>query len=311
MYQFLQKRLLMPNIDEKLTALKDSLSRGVSSVLPSRGIPGKGGNNSVSSLTTWTQLEIYPNGAPRSKNTVVANWGDKGATWVLPLPQDLTDIHSLQYETIEFGAIAMATAALGQGNNTVGVLDAMGVGKSASGDALSKEFGGGIAGFAEGPVAEEVLGFFGLDQAINVVRSRRRNTTNPNMENMFKTSNLRTFQFSWALNPLSSEDANSIKNFINEMKKSIYPLNGTVGGAWNRLQFPAEFIFTFYSTGVGTGPKVIFRTVACACTDFTVAYTPNGAFHTHVDGNPTTVNISGTFQELYTIDQTIVEQLAQ
>lgn len=294
----------MPNIDEKIAALKDQLNPGIKSILPSRGIPSASGVT-PSSLTTWTELQIYDNGAKRSggARVVGSSAGGASATWVLPLPQDLTDMHSMQYETVEFGALAIASTKL---------LDMMSAGTGAISQELEKGYGPGASstlGNISRVAGEEVLGFFGLEQAINVLRARNRNTVNPNMENLFKTPNLRTFQFSWTLTPLSSTDSSSIKDFVGVMKTKMYPTNSPVLYGWNRLDYPAEFILNFYSSGLSSGKQKIFSTAACACTDLTIGYTPNGAFHTHTDGRPTTVTISGTFQELYTLDSKEIKDL--
>ena len=294
----------MPNIDEKIAALKDQLNPGIKSILPSRGIPSASGGT-PSSLTTWTELQIYDNGARRSgrARVVGSSAGGASATWVLPLPQDLTDMHSMQYETVEFGALAIAGSKL---------LDMMNAGTGAISQELETGYGPGASstlGNISRVAGEEVLGFFGLEQAINVLRARNRNTVNPNMENLFKTPNLRTFQFSWTLTPLSSTDSSSIKDFVGVMKTKMYPTNAPVLFGWNRLDYPAEFILNFYSSGLSSGKQKIFSTAACACTDLTIGYTPNGAFHTHTDGRPTTVTINGTFQELYTLDSKEIKDL--
>ena len=294
----------MPNIDEKIAALKDQLNPGIKSILPSRGIPSASGGT-PSSLTTWTELQIYDNGARKSgrARVVGSSAGGASATWVLPLPQDLTDMHSMQYETVEFGALAIAGSKL---------LDMMSAGTGAISQELETGYGPGASstlGNISRVAGEEVLGFFGLEQAINVLRARNRNTVNPNMENLFKTPNLRTFQFSWTLTPLSSTDSSSIKDFVGVMKTKMYPTNAPVLFGWNRLDYPAEFILNFYSSGLSSGKQKIFSTAACACTDLTIGYTPNGAFHTHTDGRPTTVTINGTFQELYTLDSREIKDL--
>lgn len=303
MYYFLQKRSLMPNIDQKIATLKEQLNPGIKSILPSRGIPSASGGT-PSSLTTWTELQIYDKGAQRKGGTrVVGSSGGASATWVLPLPQDLTDMHSMQYETIEFGALAIATGKL---------TDMMTAESGAIAQELEKGYGPGASstlGNISRVAGEEVLGYFGLEQAINVIRARTRNTVNPNMENLFKTPNLRTFQFSWTLTPLSSSDSGSIKDFVSIMKTKMYPTNSTVLYGWNRLDYPAEFVLNFYSSGLTSGKQKIFSTAACACTDLTIGYTPNGAFHTHTDGRPTTVTINGTFQELYTLDSNEIKDL--
>jgi hypothetical protein len=280
----------MPNIDTRLIALKESLNPGAQTVLPSSGVPGD-----RKSLTSWTEIRIFPEGAARGDGRVVDGSGSaSGKTWVLPLPQDLSEPHSLQYEPIEFGALARVTAS---------VLNKFGSTAEAQEKGITSDPIGAAEAFKQVGyvVGEEILGFFGLEQMINFARARGRNTTNPNMENMFKTANIRTFQFSWNLTPLSASDAKSIKEFLNTMRLEIYPKNQEVGLGFNRLKFPSEFEISFHSVGYNGGQNTILKTAPCVCTDFTVQHTPNGAYNTHIDGEPTSISINGTFQEMYAL----------
>jgi hypothetical protein len=280
----------MPNIDTRLIALKESLNPGAQTVLPSSGVPGD-----RKSLTSWTEIKIFPEGAAKGDGRVgVGKETPTGKTWILPLPQDLSEPHSLQYEPIEFGNLArMGAAVLNKFGSTAETQEkAITSDPAAAVNALKQ------VGYA---VGEEILGYFGLEQMINFARARGRNTTNPNMENMFKTANIRTFQFSWNLTPLSANDAKSIKEFLNKMRLEIYPENNAVGLGFNRLKFPSEFVISFHSVGYSGGQNTILKTAPCVCTDFTVQHTPNGAYNTHIDGEPTSISINGTFQEMYSL----------
>lgn len=296
----------MPNIDQIIAAKKESLNPKINAILPSEGIPGStGGRNST--LTSWTEIQIYPDGATKL-GRVVSGSGSASDTWVLPLPQDLSEPHSLQYEPIEFGAIARIGANI-MGNQQINTNDPKSV------EAAENRLGS--QGFLESAkqisiaIGEEVLGFAVTQQAVNYLRGTLRNTANPNMENLFKTANLRTFQFSWNLTPLSETDANAIKSFVSSIRNNIYPENIEIGRGWNRLKFPSEFVITFNSMGYAAGgtPNKIFQTAPCVCTDFVVQYTPNGAFNTHIDGLPTSVAINATFQEMYSLHRGDIEAL--
>jgi hypothetical protein len=296
----------MPNIDQTIAARKASLNPKVNAILPSEGIPGKTGSGS-SSLTAWTEIAFFPDGATKNGRVVSGN-GVSSSTWVLPLPMDLSEPNSLQYEPIEFGNIARIGAKL-LGNNKPN--------QNIDGDVEKAEtglLGMDLSGFAAQlgiSLGEELLGYFINQQAVNFLRGTLRNTANPNMENLFKTSNLRTFQFSWNLTPLQPSDASGIKTFIDEVKTNIYPLQvGALG--WTRLKFPSEFQITFYASTYGGGtPIKIFQTAPCVCTDFVTQYTPNGAFNTHIDGRPSSVAINATFQEMYSLHRGDIEELSR
>lgn len=289
-------------INDTLESLKAQLSGSINTVLPSKGIPSftsaeqRSAGQRPSSLTSWTELTFYPEGGPRPGRTI-GRGGQAGETWVLPLPQDLSDVNSFEYESVEFGGITMlidsAYNALTLGmdkGNTTGAEDNATFGREV-----------GETAFAAGTLALDAIG---AENARNGVRAKFRKTANPNLESLFKSSNLRTFQFSWSITPLSRQDSDSLKQFISNFKKAIYPDNNGLLATANAAQlmsFPNEFVVSFYSTGVDVGSKLIFTTAACACTDFTVQYTPNGAFNTHIDGRPTSISINATFQEMYAL----------
>lgn len=299
----------MPNIDQIIAAKKESLNPRINAILPSEGIPGNsGGGNST--LTAWTEIVIYPDGQTKTGRVIGGSGSSpQGGTWVLPLPQDLSEPHSLQYEPIEFGAIArMGASLLGNAGVDESKITDANSADSAEKNINSFDFSTAFANLGIA-IGEEVLGYFTNQQVINFLRGRLRNTANPNMENMFKTANLRTFQFSWNLTPLNQDDARSIKNFISVMKKNIYPQNQEIGLGWNRLKFPAEFELTFNATSQNGGSQKIFKTAPCVCTEFVIQYTPNGAFNTHIDGQPTTVLINATFQEMYALHRGDIESL--
>lgn len=284
-------------INDTLESLKAQLSGSINTVLPSRGIPSQGSaGQRPSSLTSWTELTFYPDGGPRPGRTI-GRGGSAGQTWVLPLPQDLSDVNSFEYESVEFGGVTMAidsaynalTLGMDKGNTT-GAEDNAG---------FAREVGETLYG--AGALALDAIG---AENARNAVRSKFRKTANPNLESLFKSSNLRTFQFSWSITPLSAQDSDSLKQFISNFKKAIYPDNNGLLATANAAQlmsFPNEFVVSFHSTGVSGSSNLIFTTAACACTDFTVQYTPNGAFNTHIDGRPTSISINATFQEMYAL----------
>ena len=100
--------------------------------------------------------------------------------------------------------------------------------------------------------------------------------------------------------------------FVSEFKKAIYPGSGSLaitGNAAQLLFFPYEFVVSFYAQGIQGGSKLIFSTASCACTDLTVQYTPNGGYNTHIDGYPTALSISATFQEMYILSRNDIEKL--
>ena len=283
-------------------------------LLPGQTIPARGSGGGSSSLTAWTVITVYPkgkSGAGRISNRQSA--GAKGDTWVLPIPSDLTDLNSMAYEPTSFStgqriATNFIDATLGDTQGDNDVFSALWAGtKKTAVDAYNAAAADPNA--ALGQLASEFL----PEGAANVFLAPAGVFSNPNMEALFKGANLRTFQFSWILTPLKKEDSDSIKTFVKSIKKSIYPTythGSGRGGVLSMQTFPAEFVVSFYSSDINGSAKRIFSTVACACTDFTVNYTQNGGFYAHDDGNPTSVNISMSFQEFYTLAQDDIDAIS-
>ena len=283
-------------------------------LLSGQTIPARGSGGGSSSLTAWTVITVYPkgkSGAGRISNQQSA--GARGDTWVLPIPSDLTDLNSMAYEPTSFStgqriATNLISKTLGAPGDADDVLGAIYAGvKQVGGEVIDAVKADPNA--ALGQLASELL----PEGGTNTFLAPAGVFSNPNMEALFKGANLRTFQFSWILTPLKKEDSDSIKDFVKSIKKSIYPTftKGSARGAVLSMQtFPAEFVVSFYSSDINGSAKRIFSTVACACTDFTVNYTQNGGFYAHDDGNPTSVNISMSFQEFYTLSQDDIDAIS-
>lgn len=267
-------------LDLKIQQAKSSLNSPVNAVLPSQGIPKSGsGDGSQGSLTGWSLIKIYPDGKKRSGRGIVSGGNESAAeTWVLPLPQDLAEPHSFAYESTDYN----------------GLQQFVGGGPVADSGAKEDIIAGlsSLGGFA--------LNTFGAE-GIEVVRGAySRSAANPATEALFKSSNLRTFSFSWNLIPLTAADASNIENFRKSMIKNIYPNAAGIGGA-NRLDYPAEFEISFHSRGLN-GEKIdLFSTFPSGCTEFTMNYGLQGMLGTHTDGKPTQTSINITVQEIYTL----------
>lgn len=266
----------MPSVSSSIANGIQGLNRSIQTVIPSQGIPSRGGNGS--GLSTWTKLVIHEGGKPRNGRGIAKGFGSgSGTTWILPLPADLNESNTLSWEQQEFGAIEQTLA-----------------GGPLAGGGAADNFKSAVASLGAG-----ALKSFDIEIVESVGGALTRTAANPATEILFKASNLRTFQFTWNLIPLTQSDAISIEKFKKEMLKNIYPDASGIGGA-SRLSYPSEFEVSFHAKGnQGGGEKVIFSTFVSACTEFTVNYGVQGMYGVHEDGSPTQVSISATFQEIY------------
>ena len=226
-------------ITSTIDDLKQKLAGSIQTVMPSIGIPSSGGNGG-SNLSAWTVITFYEKGGPRPGRTI-GTGGSSGEQWVLPLPADLSDLNSFEYQPIEYGS--MTKAIMGAVTNTAETVGLADSGNQTEGDSSEAGFGGTAVAVGTG-----TLDLMGADNLSNAIRQRNRITGNPNMEALFKSPNLRTFQFSWSVTPLTQEDSVSLKAFLTKIKESIYPEGSEVGASANAvelLNFPYEFIVSF------------------------------------------------------------------
>lgn len=278
-------------VTAQIAAATQALLGSLKTVVPSQGIPSQ--NSPSQNLSTWTVIEIYPNGKKRGRGiSGQALYGasmdsSAASTWVLPLPIDLAESNSFNWENTDFGIYQQSIAAF------------------TGGEAAPK---GGIWDIISGTVKGifgTTLDAIGAEGAEQLRGAMMRDAANPSTESLFKAPNLRTFQFSWNLVPLKKQDADNIFKFKQEMMKYIYPEKAGVLGVY-RLKYPAEFQVSFFARGT-SAQKKIFSTFPAACTEFTINYGMQGVYGVHEDGNPSQVTISATFQEIYMLIQQDME----
>jgi hypothetical protein len=196
----------------------------------------------------------------------------------LHIPNNLSVNYSMTWSEDDTSALAMAGAAVqqgweiakgigGNGNNT----DVSGVGAAILTNlALSK----------------------GPNQAGNSVATGL--AANPKKEQVFKGVNFRTFSFDYKFFPRNWNEAQNIRNIIQEFKYHMHPEfkdnNNFV------YIYPSEFDIFYYQDGEEN--LNLHRHTSCVLTDMAINYTPNGMFSTFPDGSPTQIDVTLSFREL-------------
>ena len=113
---------------------------------------------------------------------------------------------------------------------------------------------------------------------------------NPNVELLFNSPQLRSFNFTFNLSPRNPKEAQTVKQIIRTFKQASAP-RGTVKGYFLRtpLIYQIEYINNAYNLN---------RFKECAMTSFQTDYTPNGNYSTFSDGTMTQYKIQMSFTEL-------------
>lgn len=127
----------------------------------------------------------------------------------------------------------------------------------------------------------------GLQKAI-------RMAPNPRKEQLFKSVDFRTFQFTYEFYPRDEDEAEKVNQIIYHLKLHMHPEFRDTNEFL--YIYPSEFDIFYYH---GTQENLnINRHTSCVLTDLTVNYSPQGQFTTFANGMPTQITINMTFKEL-------------
>ena len=137
---------------------------------------------------------------------------------------------------------------------------------------------------------------------------------NSNTELLFAGVGLRSFQFSWTLSPRSPLEAHNVRMIIRAFKQWSAPrklkkissglMDNTQRSGTGKAGGPSYFLGTpniFRLRYVTAGNKNIMgvnKFKPCACTNVTVNYAPEGQWMAYEGGQPISVTLSLSFQEL-------------
>ena len=132
---------------------------------------------------------------------------------------------------------------------------------------------------------------------------------NPKKEQVFKGVDFRTFTFEYQFFPRDRDEADNVKNIIDQFKYHMHP---EFKGAGELLFiYPSEFDIVYYTNG--SENKNIHKHTSCVLTEMSVNYTPNGVFNTFFEsktggGMPTQINVNLTFRELQILNKDLVKE---
>ena len=242
----------------------------------------------------------------------------KGASIMLPIPQDVGHEVAQQWQGKQWSATGRAaTAALGAGQ------------LSDAGDMLKDVAGWGTAiQTSLTQMALNVLPGVGGNISFNDLSGSTRGIViNPNAELMYDSPEMREIGMVFKMVPRTPEESKIIRRICQAFRKHSMPMYGgaeskekfgevwgdwdkenknKAGGTWNGTQLDLgamnNFIrvpdlckFTFMHGNKVHPYLVQFK--PCAISKVEVTYTPDGTFSTYSDGAPTAVELRINFME--------------
>ena len=128
---------------------------------------------------------------------------------------------------------------------------------------------------------------------------------NSNMELLFNSPTLRSFQFSWKLSPRSLDEALMVNRIVRFFKQgmAVKKINATAGSNSLFLGTPNIFKLKFKTQG-RQEIEGVNKIKPCAIKTCSVNYTPEQIWSSYENGQPVSIQISLTVQELEPIYDT-------
>lgn len=145
-------------------------------------------------------------------------------------------------------------------------------------------------------------GSIGSSETAGLATSMFGHPINPGVQVLYRSTNLRAFQFTFMMAPSSLKESESMDRIIFNLRRFAAP-NASEGSFL--FDTPAEFEIHFYNKNEENFK--IPRIKRCVLTDINVNYTPQGEWSTFRNGYPVSCLLSLAFQEMEIITRNKIE----
>ena len=222
-------------------------------------------------------------------------------TIYLPIPRQIQDANSVQYDSGRIDPLeAVGAALIKQGI------------ENPSFDTISKTFnllvndGVDLVGMNTDAIASAIagraIGALGGNVTANALIARGSGAIlNPNLESLFQGVKLRQFPFSFEFFPRNGREAVEVRNIIKVLKRSMSARNNRKKGKGVFIKQPDIFQLQ-YMKGGGEHP-FLNKFLPMHLTDMKINYSQSGTYSTFHDGTPTHMTVSCSFQEVNPVYQ--------
>ena len=214
------------------------------------------------------------------------------------LPANVQDKTGVIYEGADMGVIGLAAATGGKFLTDMKNQDMVGAMKNLGGSAaslaasvavnLGAKFVGGASELLLDVDAEALKGF---------AHKAFGQATNPYMEVLFQSVDLRTFSYNFTFSPRNKEETEDVQKIIKMFRFHMLP--ELKGGNSRYMPLPSPFdIHYMYQWDVDTAEENRFysKIATCVLNNVEVDYTPGGV-KSFADGEPTQITMALSFQE--------------
>lgn len=257
----------------------------------------------------------------------------------LPMPTNISDANNVNWGEDRMGQLSAAMTSAVMGNKLaagagvagggmiaggpgafIGLLAALGLTDNDAMDSLKNNGLGGLGktiketfsgDSAKGMIlgtalSSRILAAGGFNVDANAILSRGAGVApQSNLELLFQSPALRTFDFAWKMTPRSEREARITKNIVRFFKQGMAARKqeGLAGGPSLFLGAPNIFQVQ-YKTNNNQDIEGVNRIKTCACTGCSVNYTPDGVWSAYEKGQPVSTVMSLRFAELEPIYDT-------
>ena len=194
----------------------------------------------------------------------------------LPMQPQLSESTAVSWGGDSLNAVQAAGARAAQG-----AIEEAGLGNFRN---AFNELGDGLndlVGLAKDPGTKAALSAYFAGQAVganNLVARSTGQVINPNLELLFSGPNLRSFNFNFTLTPRDPEEAGIVRRMVRAMKRNMTPQRTTEALF---LKSPRIFELEYIFGDTNREHPFMNKFKPCACTAFTVNYTPDGSYMTY------------------------------
>ena len=222
-------------------------------------------------------------------------------TIYLPIPRQIQDANSVQYDSSKLDPLEAVGAALiqtGIENPSFGLISETLRLLTDSGTDVVTQNTDAIAA----AIAGRAIGALGGNVTANQLIARASGAIlNPNLESLFQGVKLRQFPFTFEFFPRNYDEGQEVKKIIKVLKRSMAARNNKKSGKGIFIKQPDIFQLQ-YMKGSQEHP-FLNKFLPSHLTDMKINYSQSGTYSTFYDGTPTHMTVSCSFQEVNPVYQ--------
>lgn len=255
--------------------------------------------------------DMFNIGGPTNSGS--SNCGKKAllGNILLPMPDAIIDSNATNWESNELNSVAAsAVGNIKEGlnkftlsemiqNPTKSFTEGLKSLKTTANNALDTLQDPTVSSALQNYFVGNAVNLFGANVDATSLTSRESGIVlNPNKEFLFKGVELRSFDFSFVMNPRDRAESNQIKAIINTFKKRMAAKSRAEGSGPRGLFIKAPDVFELKFMRGSKAHPFLYKMKTCALTKISVDYMRTGNYITYEDSTPVQLAMALSFTEL-------------